>query len=1677
MEKKNQKVRSQEATVIEYKSSKTNFPESKTSKSDASNETTVKKAEPKMWLKRKEVDKTQKPASKKGKPKQAKNIQPVKKYVSKETGKQDMKVGSGCDENKKKEEIVKKDEEKKGKETTDDIVIENKARKEPLVYLKLKHKSEDTDTLNTNTNQSYPQYYTQPRPVKVKNQDLSDYGDANYYRREQPKNQVRRHTLDYLGDTKSVGAQTKPTLHKPSRTREDRERFMEYLKKSHPDDVPLQHPKTLPIRRPNVGNGFHDDMDTRSEADAQHGFTRNSNYRASLPVLRRQNNKSREKTMGLVYLQYMGETKRGLLPNEITGLDTVRALFVRAFPGKLTLEALEKPERKIYMRDPATEIFYELENLSDIKDHVVLKVHEPGAGEDAHLSTRSAPVSARSTPSDFSLFSEPELDFENYDKQRQKYQVMSSLTTVKEQSGKGRPNVPGPMIHHGPMPNRGGSDNYAQLSGTLDQNKLKAAQGRVEKPQNTIPMQTSQLHQRPSSAMGYREHQSRYATQDFRRGTPDRASATLTRSNNRDYEELHRGAPGRQTLPSSHSRNYSDVTQRVTQRSVSQEGHAPQGYTPTSMADTNGHHPGKGQYGSRMSNSLDNLDDTDSSRSMKHRPVYQVDVPPPPSNYAQQGTPRSRSSQSLNIPPGTPTRNRQKENFGSPRHYSHSGGSQRGRQMSRTELDMKQRSHSQPPAKAATDNGGARMSAMEHQIASLAGILETALTTGSIGSPDDNKAHKLPSGMSSSRSEEVLRMFSGSSVASSEMSADGSDASGSSCVTPVINVHLRNSALDLRQTARNLRDQLKQLRILQLNHAQQMNEMMKITTRRIMQALDTTPHANDHPVRAERSRVHQDFLRYKTTAQQIQLDLDDLEATVEETRCDVVNKQCRVDMQDVGNMSTLLGNTTKKISEQKVAFPMLSDKMKKVMNEEMAVVVQEENFLKEEPPKLDSYMKRCKKLTGTLHTLKRLGGVQEHRSPVVPVIESSPGVPSRTALMDNINKLEPDHDTRVRKIQAADESRERKRRFTNSQDQAKFENSLVQGNESLRKTNHLNDIEYRAKSNLSNLYRQEEHDHMTPIVTPEKKEKIAAKKEIKLNKQGKAPPPPPPRRSNLSARSLQSPENSSAGSLSSSEGTTVVMSSTEKIDDPSFMSKKKVVLITKTQTTTVSPVSSKTEHNVNANNCKLRGMSPLGVNPPGELVVRPKVKALPISSQSQVSSPDCAPVPNLNTKYVQEKQSIQKQQSPQSWQRYALTSPKFPATRIQQPQVHWNNGSSNMVSPHRSPPKVGPKPNQIPNQMIPPPKPPRAQSTKITAQPLNMPKNRIPTRQYNRGNMHSPNMQSLHQSPKRQGNHCAENDYMNIDELLKMRNGGSNSYPNSPRKMNGSHPSSRMVSPHGSSTTVNTRNGDSQHNRHTTNDNHKSHSGSSMTNGKHQPIQRNCVTPSPQHRNGNVSIERQRLSKQSSAPSLNISPVSSMTVGCHSLSNSPIPHQKDQQLREQYAILKRLQEENKRKQNGNVSSRQQVAQPNEARRKQQTQSLDEVLADLDRAVNEPIGDNKPPSAPISTSNTAAILNGIVPAPPPMYGLLDKQLSKSQTLPARGLSPKVRKNLQSLNQSKSGPPRPKSTGEVSSESVWSSRNGSLGTLRRSKTEGSSIWCKSEDVPKSARGGLQGMETSI
>ena len=59
---------------------------------------------------------------------------------------------------------------------------------------------------------------------------------------------------------------------------------------------------------------------------------------------------------GVLYLQYGDETKQLRMPNEITSADTIRALFVSAFPQQLTMKMLESPSVAIYIKDTVSKL-------------------------------------------------------------------------------------------------------------------------------------------------------------------------------------------------------------------------------------------------------------------------------------------------------------------------------------------------------------------------------------------------------------------------------------------------------------------------------------------------------------------------------------------------------------------------------------------------------------------------------------------------------------------------------------------------------------------------------------------------------------------------------------------------------------------------------------------------------------------------------------------------------------------------------------------------------------------------------------------------------------------------------------------------------------------------------------------------------------------------------------------------------------------------------------------------------------------------------------------------------------------------------------------------------------------------------------------------------------------------
>ncbi|XP_036893078.1 sickle tail protein homolog isoform X6 [Sturnira hondurensis] len=202
------------------------------------------------------------------------------------------------------------------------------------------------------------------------------------------RNIPRRHTLGGPRSSKEIlGMQTSEMDRK-------REAFLEHLKQKYPHHATaimghqerlrdqtrspkLSHspqPPSLGEPIEHLSEALGDSLEVMSEGEAPSPFSRGSRTRASLPVVRT-TNQTKERSLGVLYLQYGDETKQLRMPNEITSADTIRALFVSAFPQQLTMKMLESPSVAIYIKDESRNVYYELNDVRNIQDRSLLKVY------------------------------------------------------------------------------------------------------------------------------------------------------------------------------------------------------------------------------------------------------------------------------------------------------------------------------------------------------------------------------------------------------------------------------------------------------------------------------------------------------------------------------------------------------------------------------------------------------------------------------------------------------------------------------------------------------------------------------------------------------------------------------------------------------------------------------------------------------------------------------------------------------------------------------------------------------------------------------------------------------------------------------------------------------------------------------------------------------------------------------------------------------------------------------------------------------------------------------------------------------------------------------------------------------------------------------------------------------
>ncbi|CAJ0581084.1 unnamed protein product, partial [Mesorhabditis spiculigera] len=83
--------------------------------------------------------------------------------------------------------------------------------------------------------------------------------------------------------------------------------------------------------------------------------------------------------MNVVFLQANDEVKRVVLPPRIDAMEQIKMAFVRVFPH-ITRSYIEQPFVKIYIQDAAKGLFYELDDLREVRNKTVLRLREQRAG-------------------------------------------------------------------------------------------------------------------------------------------------------------------------------------------------------------------------------------------------------------------------------------------------------------------------------------------------------------------------------------------------------------------------------------------------------------------------------------------------------------------------------------------------------------------------------------------------------------------------------------------------------------------------------------------------------------------------------------------------------------------------------------------------------------------------------------------------------------------------------------------------------------------------------------------------------------------------------------------------------------------------------------------------------------------------------------------------------------------------------------------------------------------------------------------------------------------------------------------------------------------------------------------------------------------------------------------------
>uniref|UniRef100_A0A452UQN8 SRC kinase signaling inhibitor 1 n=1 Tax=Ursus maritimus TaxID=29073 RepID=A0A452UQN8_URSMA len=259
-----------------------------------------------------------------------------------------------------------------------------------------------------------------------------------------------------------------------------------------------------------------------------------------------------------------------------------------------------------------------------------------------------------------------------------------------------------------------------------------------------------------------------------------------------------------------------------------------------------------------------------------------------------------------------------------------------------------------------------RMEAMEKQIASLTGLVQSALLRGSEPeTPSEKIEGSNGAGTPSAACGSGSRSSGATPVSGPPPPSAGSTPAGQP--TAISRLQMQLHLRGLQNSTSDLRSQLQQLRKLQLQNLESLRALLKGTEAELSMRVSEAARRQEDPLQRQRTLVEEERLRYLNDEELITQQLNDLEKSVEKIQRDVSHNHRLVPGPELEEKALVLKQLGETLTELKAHFPGLQSKMRVVLRVEVEAV----KFLKEEPQRLDGLLKRCRGVTDMLAQIRR----------------------------------------------------------------------------------------------------------------------------------------------------------------------------------------------------------------------------------------------------------------------------------------------------------------------------------------------------------------------------------------------------------------------------------------------------------------------------------------------------------------------------------------------------------------------------------------------------------------------------------------------------------------------------------------------------------------------------------